>query len=1136
MKARAFNSSVEGTTMLPRDSGAPGFHGSQRPPVSVPPHPIPVPPPHPIVVPPPPPHVAGVPGPTTGHVAAPQLQPHRYQFTIHQHPLVVELMRALIHGGIANLVEASVAHVKGSTIRTASGATVPRPKLYQDSFARDYQPGHGVAEPYPVHELDFDVGGAYSVYNWELFYHIPMAVAAHLSQNGAFKEAKEWYELIFNPRGEGDQPAPQRFWKIPPFQVSAVQSLDKILLNLATGADPKLKESTQQAIDGWIQNPFRPFLVARFRPSAFMTKAVTAYLDNLIAWGDRHFARYSSDSINQAEVLYSTAARILGPKPQPVPRKDSARPETYASLRGKLDALGNALVEVESELPFDLSSDVGVVADHSALANLGILRHSLYFCTPHNERFYQYWDTVGDRLFKIRNSLNMQGVFQRPALFEPPIDPALLVRGVAAGLDISAIVEGANQPLPLVRFAYLLQKAQEACQEVKSLGANLLAAIEKKDNEALAIMRARHETTVLGLAESVRYGALQEATKNREALEQSLRNASARYSHYQQMLGKQPGDVTIPTLESLDKGGLAQLRLNANEPSLAAEAVKYDVQSGEDGIPLSSHEAKELDSAKTAYETQQGAKAVRALAAVLRVIPDIRIHGQPLGIGTTVKAVDGAIFADVANFAAEIVGMVADSYTYESQRAGRMAAFDNRQRDYQFQSETIAGEITQIFKQLRAAQIREAVAEREWKNHQQQIKHAKEVEDFLTDERKGKISNADFYSWMKREVKRLYDECFRFALDLSRKAERALRAEIGDPSLNFVQVDYLSGKEGLLAGEKLHFDVRKMEAAYADLNLREYELVKHVSLKQTNPAGLIQLRAKGSCTLSLPEEIFDFDCPGHYFRRIRAVAVSVPSVVGPYVGLNLRLTLSKSSIRTTAVPGSAYTRDGADDIRFSDHLGSAESMVTSSGLNDAGMFEDGRDDRRRHFELAGAISEWRIDLPAGIRQFDYSTISDVILHVRYTAREGGDGLRNVAVKNLERQIDEGSASGCVRLFSLRHEFSTEWAKWKSARPGEKATLSFTLAPEHYPFWSQGRVGAVLKCVLFANAKKEVQLFENADGSGGSDVLRKDANLGGLFWCTTKNVPSPAPIGPWALHLSDNTLGDLWMVVSWGKKG
>ena len=72
-----------------------------------------------------------------------------------------------------------------------------------------------------------------------------------------------------------------------------------------------------------------------------------------------------------------------------------------------------------------------------------------------------YWDTVADRLFKIRNSLNIQGVFRQLPLFEPPIDPALLARAAAAGLDVAAVVGGLNQPLPLVRFQLLLQKAAD---------------------------------------------------------------------------------------------------------------------------------------------------------------------------------------------------------------------------------------------------------------------------------------------------------------------------------------------------------------------------------------------------------------------------------------------------------------------------------------------------------------------------------------------------------------------------------------------------------------------------------------------------------------------------------------------------
>ncbi|MDD3654841.1 MAG: hypothetical protein PHO01_11815 [Desulfotomaculaceae bacterium] len=56
-----------------------------------------------------------------------------------------------------------------------------------------------------------------------------------------------------------------------------------------------------------------------------------------------------------------------------------------------------------------------------------------------------------------------------------------------------------------------------------------------------------------------------------------------------------------------------------------------------------------------------------------------------------------------------------------------------------------------------------------------------------------------------------------------KKAERALQHELGNPDLSYIHFGCLAGKEGLLAGEKLYLDVRRMEMAYHDLNRREYE-------------------------------------------------------------------------------------------------------------------------------------------------------------------------------------------------------------------------------------------------------------------------------------------------------------------------
>ena len=39
-------------------------------------------------------------------------------------------------------------------------------------------------------------------------------------------------------------------------------------------------------------------------------------------------------------------------------------------------------------------------------------------------------------------------------------------------------------------------------------------------------------------------------------------------------------------------------------------------------------------------------------------------------------------------------------------------------------------------------------------------------------------------------------------------------------------------------------------------------------------------------------------------------------------------------------------------------------------------------------------------------RFDYGTISDVILHLSYTAREGGTLLRDAAVSNLKTRISK----------------------------------------------------------------------------------------------------------------------------------
>lgn len=1105
--------------------------------------------------------VAGMTGtPSVGAVFTPPANSKAVVFGDTRITLPATATITLYDGGQATIpAGAQVLLAGGTHVTIVNGTKVtllkskPFPVLFTEFFDT-YKPTALVQQPYPVKDLDFTSSGAYSAYNWELFFHVPITIAIHLSKNQRFAEAQRWFHFLFDPTDDSDGPTPERFWKVRPFQYTDVRKIEEILVNLATGADETLRNETIRSIDAWKDAPFRPHVIARYRQQAYMYKTVMAYLDNLIAWGDSLFRQDTGEAIDEALQLYVLAANILGPRPQPVPKKGTVRPQTYANLQQDLRQFGTVMRDMEADLPFDLmplpTSDSG---DNDRLATLRSLGKALYFCIPRNDKLLSYWDTMADRLFKIRNSLNIQGVFRQLALFEPPIDPAMLARAAAAGLDVGAIVNGLNQPLPLVRFQLLVQKAAEIVQEVKSLGNNLLSAMEKEDGEALAILRARHERTVMVMVEHVKYGQLQEAIKSKEGLLHSLALAVQRYTYYERQLGRSADEIeqAIPVLDELDQDSLAKMKFAMKEPEVALREIEVDIAQelgGSGGKIISSHESQEMDKLQVARDKQDSAAVLDKIAGGLVLVPNFGAHIQPFGPGGSISF-GGSNLSAAMSLWSSFDKTDADKKSYEAGKTAKIGSYARREQDWAFQGNLAAGEITQIFKQLRAAQIREAINELELKNHRQQMKHAEEIECFLNEEgteKTGKKTNKALYAWMKREVKGLYAQCFQFVFDIAKKAERALQHELGNPELSYLQFGYLAGKEGLLAGEKLYLDIKRMEMAYHDLNQREYELTKHISLLQVDPLGLIQLRTTGRCTVRLPEALFDLDGPGHYFRRIKTVAVSIPCVSGPYASVNCTLSLLKSSIRKTQVlREGVYARQDTEDNRFSDYFGSLQSIVTSSAQNDSGLFETNlRDERYLPFENSGVISEWQLQLPADPSkkdpaQFDYNTISDVILHLRYTAREGGGLLRNGAIAHVKEKITEAQAAGSVRLFSVRHEFPTEWAKFQgqASVPNQRFELKLNLREEHYPFWSQGRLNSVTRVDILARSTvTPVHVADKADENDDTakqDSLVKDAAMGDLLVGKLVNVGLPAkPVGELKLFFNTKTMADMWIAVTW----
>ena len=213
-----------------------------------------------------------------------------------------------------------------------------------------------------------------------------------------------------------------------------------------------------------------------------------------------------------------------------------------------------------------------------------------------------------------------------------------------------------------------------------------------------------------------------------------------------------------------------------------------------------------------------------------------------------------------------------------------------------------------------------------------------------------KFTNEELYGWMQGEISRLYYEYYRFAFDTARKAERTMKQELMRPELDaqdFVKFNYWDGgRKGLLSGEALYLDVKRMEMAYHENNKRELELTRHVSLRQLDPLALLTLKATGSCQVTIPEWLYDLDCPGHYMRRIKSVALSIPCVVGPYTSVNCTLTLlRRARVRTSPIAGDDYARQGRR-TPLRRLLGAMQSIVTSSAQNDSGMFETNLRDER----------------------------------------------------------------------------------------------------------------------------------------------------------------------------------------------
>ena len=818
-----------------------------------------------------------------------------------------------------------------------------------------------------------------------------------------------------------------------------------------------------------------------------------SYLETMLDWADALMCRHTPEAFRQADVIVHTMAHMLGDRPLTVLAQDDPQPAET----------------VDAFIPRPAGLNPRLLALYDRTADRLTLLHNCHNC--HNGHRRRNGRPVTDMRY-FGDDTRVDGWHASDC-----------------GCECDECCSTCCDPF---RFAVLAQRALELAGDVRSFGAQLLAAYERGDAEHLVSLRAAHERQLLELTLAERKDQWREA------------------------------DWQVQSLRKTKEGAQTRLRYFTNLIANGLIGTEHGYESSI-GVSTGSRTAANVSS---------------AIGQAMVYVPDFSlgvagIAGSPLQFNQLPL---GNKLATAFTTAAHILNTVADIANSEAQLSLTRAGWERREQEWRHQVDVITIEIEQIERQILAAERRRDIALRELNNYQRQIDNARQVQDFLRD----RFTSHQLYLFLQQNTAALHRQSYELALCVARKAQQAFNREQGHTNRNFLpETPWDSLHEGLLAGERLQVALRHMQQAYADAACREYELTKNISLRLQLPMAFLELVATGRTEIELPEWLFDLDYPGLYMRRIKNVSVSIPAVVGPYSGVQCRLTLLSSRTRVDprlrppdaecchepcdcscsddpcccCAPDRSGYALRADDSRVVAAYGAREAIATSSGQNDSGLFLlDFRDERYLPFEYEGAVSRWRIELPPETNFFDVAdTLADFVIHLSYTAREGGDALRAAAAADARCRLPGDG----MRLLDVRRELPDAWTAlragecrdWQRRFDLRLSSSMFPFVPGRRPRWLE-RLQILVEAPCADPAANAVVRFVPGvhKHEGPCDCDRIDvrcvasSEFSGLFWGEVDlrgQHPGPlgdqpAPVGTFEFPEALGEICDVYLVAGY----
>ena len=864
------------------------------------------------------------------------------------------------------------------------------------SFKKTFSPVAGRVRWGPdVDTLDYVHTAPDFVYNMEPFIHVADRVAEELVRAGRPEAALRYLGFILDWTHPSTMKTAGRYW-IPRLfaELSDEQVYQQRINRLLEGVnshDPALEAQVKE----WRDNPFQPFRIADMRVTAYMKSIAMKTIAACIACGDKLFAAPSRNNLNQAALFYLTAAEILGPRPHRVapPQLPAMSFRELSSAPGGLDDFANFAADLENCLPQVSGEAPGTPAKAPTPS-----MKTFYFKIPPNPKLLQYWDIVEDRMFKLRHCQDIAGQALALPLLDPPVDPGVLVRAVAAGIDLAQVIASTNAPLPHERFMTMYARAERITAAVTALGRDLLTALERRDTEKLLALRTTQEVELASLIDETRQLQIDEANAQIHTARATLDVLEARRAFNADQPKTYTGDDIALGL-SIAAGVLQVIALIPKLASSAA-AIAPKVEAGVSGW---------------------GGHAT------------VAISGMQLS-QTTDK------FGDTVLLAAALLDRAGAA-------SATMAAHTRRYDEHQAQAKEAELEKVHIDRTIAALTLEVSLRQKEKELSDKQAQHNSAIDEYLG----RKFTATELYDHSVDQLSALYFQAYQTAVELARRAEACFRHELCVTESAYIGYGHWDSlRRGLLAGDRLAADLRRLDNAYHDRNTRRLELVKHVSLLQLDPKALLRLKTTGTTRFQVREIDLDADHPGQYQRRIKTVGVTIPCVVGPYSGINARLLLVASSTRMTdTLTAGKYARDDSSgrDTRFVDELPAVRMIATSTGVNDSGLFEvNMRDERYLPFEGAGTISTWQLDLKQADNAFDVSSVSDVLLEIRYTALPATTPMEDGA----RALVEADRPTRAVRLYNLRRDFGGAWQRLFAEQGPQQLTLD--IGSRHAPFF------------------------------------------------------------------------------------